>query len=551
MFCHTRLERIAGMGKRVKNPIDMKSAAVAVVGAGHWGRNLVRNYARLGALRLICDKDESLLAALQEQYPGVETCLAFNDVLRRDDIRGVVIAIPAEGHFEPAREALLANKHVYVEKPFVLREDEGEELISIAEERNLVLMVGHLLQYHPVFEKLKALAQGGELGRINYIYSHRLNLGKIRREENALWSFAPHDISMILSLAGEEPERVLSTGGNYLHKKIADVTTTHLEFPSGLRAHIFVSWLHPFKEQKLVVVGEKKMAVFDDTQPWHDKLLLYPHEIKWEHNVPVPAKGEPERFDIVETEPLECECIHFLTCIVRGENPLTDGREGLQVLRILNAGQRSLNENGAAVQLSTVRGGVPHFGRPSYFVHPTAVIDEGTEIGDGTKIWHFSHIISGSRVGENCTVGQNVCIGPDVSIGDGCKIQNNVSVYKGIALEDSVFCGPSVVFTNVFNPRAHIRRMEELRPTVVKKGATLGANSTIVCGYTIGRYAFIGAGSVVTRNVPDHALMAGNPARRIGWVCTCGDKLDDDLQCLSCGMKYRKNESSGVSTENE
>ena len=141
-------------------------------------------------------------------------------------------------------------------------------------------MVGHLLQYHPVFIRLKEIASAGELGRINYIYSHRLNLGKIRREENILWSFAPHDISMILSLADEEPESVLTTGGNYLHQKIADVTTTHLDFPSGLQAHIFVSWLHPFKDQKLVVVGDRKMAVFDDTQPWKDKLLLYPHQIK-------------------------------------------------------------------------------------------------------------------------------------------------------------------------------------------------------------------------------------------------------------------------------
>jgi UDP-2-acetamido-3-amino-2,3-dideoxy-glucuronate N-acetyltransferase len=150
----------------------------------------------------------------------------------------------------------LAGKHVYVEKPLVLNEAEGREIIDIAEKRGRVLMVGHLLQYHPAFSKLKELAASGELGRINYIYSHRLNLGKIRREENILWSFAPHDISMILSLAGDEPESIQTTGGYYLHQRIADVTTTHLDFPSGLKAHFFVSWLHPFKEQKLVVVGE-------------------------------------------------------------------------------------------------------------------------------------------------------------------------------------------------------------------------------------------------------------------------------------------------------
>jgi len=174
---------------------------------------------------------------------------------------------------------------------------------------------------------------------------------------------------------------------------------------------------------------------------------------------------------------------------------------------------------------------------PDFFAHPSAVLDPGVRIGTGTKIWHFSHILSGSIVGKNCSIGQNVVVGPDVSIGDGCKIQNNVSVYKGVTLEDEVFCGPSMVFTNVYNPRAHIRRMDELRPTRVKKGATLGANCTIVCGTTIGRYAFIGAGAVVVRDVPDHALMVGNPARQVGWMCRCGTRLDEDHACPACRQK--------------
>ena len=170
----------------------------------------------------------------------------------------------------------------------MLDEKEGEELIELASTHNKTLMVGHLLQYHPVFARLKDLALSGELGKINYIYSNRLNLGKIRREENILWSFAPHDISMILALACEEPEYVHATGGSYLHRKIPDVTTTHMEFHSGLRAHIFVSWLHPFKEQKLVVVGDRKMAVFDDTMPWQDKLLLLPSQNKMAEQCPLP-----------------------------------------------------------------------------------------------------------------------------------------------------------------------------------------------------------------------------------------------------------------------
>lgn len=521
---------------------------VAVVGSGYWGKNLVRNYHDLGALGLICDKNEKVLKSFQEKYSGIQTCLAFSDVLTNDVIQGVAIATPAETHYALAREALLAGKHVYVEKPLVLDESNGQDLIELARSQDKVLMVGHLLQYHPVFIRLRDIAGAGELGRINYIYSNRLNLGKIRREENILWSFAPHDISMILALAGEEPERVRATGGYYLHKRIADVTTTHMDFPSGLKAHIFVSWLHPFKEQKLVVVGDKKMAVFDDTQPWEDKLLLFPHQIYWENNMPVPAKGEPERVDIPKSEPLRAECAHFLECMDKGQRPMTDGEEGLRVLKVLNAAQKSLDNGGhgdevkgrgatgsrdQAIELASRK---PQ--SSEVYVHQTAVIDQPVDIGPGTRIWHFSHVLQDSHIGAQCNIGQNVSIGPDVRIGDQCKIQNNVSVYKGVTLEEGVFCGPSMVFTNIFNPRAELRKMDQVRPTLVQKGATLGANCTIICGVSIGRYAFVGAGAVVTRDVPDHTLVMGNPAREKGFVCSCGERLADDLTCPVCGLAY-------------
>ena len=521
-----------------------KVPSIAVIGSGYWGKNLVRNFYNLGALKLICDKNETLLDTFREQYPGVETCLAFNDVIGNENINAVVISTPAETHYQLAREALLFKKHVFVEKPLVLHENEGHELIALAKENNRRLMVGHLLQYHPAFVRLKELAISGDLGRINYIYSNRLNLGKIRREENILWSFAPHDISMILTLAGEEPESVLATGGNYLHQKIADVTTTHLEFPSGLQAHIFVSWLHPFKEQKLILVGDRKMAVFDDTQPWEDKLLLYPHKINWQNNVPVPDKAEPERVTVTPDEPLLLECQHFLECIQNETKPKTDGKEGLRVLKVLNASQRSIDQNGGKIDLKTLDTKAdPLSIQQENLIHPTAVVDDGTKIGAGTKIWHFSHVLSGSEIGQKCNIGQNVVIGPDVRIGKQCKIQNNVSVYKGVTLEDGVFCGPSMVFTNIYNPRAEIRKMDQVRPTLVKKGATIGANSTIICGVTLGRYCFIGAGAVVNKNVLDNALVVGNPGKQIGWACDCGERLPDDLECLLCGKKYEMSEN--------
>jgi UDP-2-acetamido-3-amino-2,3-dideoxy-glucuronate N-acetyltransferase len=541
--------------KKTRKPSSNRVPAIAVIGSGYWGKNLVRNFHQLGALKLICDKNETVLDNFKEQYPGVDTCLALTDVLRRKDIDGVVIATPAETHFNLAREALLAGKHVFVEKPLALTEDEGRQLVQMADERKLTLMVGHILNYHNAVIKLKELIESGELGKIQYLYSNRLNIGKIRAEENILWSFAPHDISVILMLLEETPESVYATGGSYLQQKIPDTTLTTLDFPSGAKAHIFVSWLHPFKEQKLVVVGDKKMAVFDDVS--EEKLFFYPHEIQWVHRIPVASKAEAEVVPIKMDEPLKAECQHFLECIIEKRTPKTDGREALRVLEVLRASQESLNQDGCKITLSAVSSSKSQVTSPSiksvadsslvtrdsslnYFAHPTAIIDEGCEIGKDTKIWHFTHILSGSKIGEHCNIGQNVVIGPDVTVGNACKIQNNVSIYKGVTLEEGVFCGPSMVFTNVYNPRAEIRKMDQLRPTLVKRGTTIGANATIICGTTIGRYAFIGAGAVVNEDVPDYALVVGNPAKQKGWMCECGERLDKVLKCKVCGKKFKR-----------
>ncbi len=538
-----------------------EQSSIAVIGAGYRGESLVRNYRQLGALRLICDSNDGLLEQLRDKYPGVETCSALDGVLAREDIRGVAVATPPETHFAIAREVLMAGKHVYVEKPLALDEEHAKELISLARRRRLTLMVGHLLHYHPAFLRLKELVSSGALGRINYIYSHRLNPGKTRREENILCALAPHDISMILSLAGEEPDSATATGGNRLDRRTADVATTHLTFPSGLQAHIFVSWLHPVKVQQMVVVGDRKMAVFDDTRPWPDKLLLYANEIN--RRDAIPAAAEPERMAVARVEPLNLECRHFLHCAKNGCRPVTDGQEGLQVMRVLNACRFSFDRNGTRVDLgqdggsekigrsvhlpypSEVSGPIASMHAPQsmgavygpLLVHHTAIIDENCEIGAGTRIRHFSHVLSNCRIGEKCDIGQNVVIGPDVNIGSNCRVQNNVSVYKGVTLEDGVFCGPSMVFTNISNPRAGIGKVDHVRPTLVRQGATLGANCTVVCGVAIGLYAFVGAGAVVTRDVPDHALVVGCPARQTGWVCACGQRLQD-LECPACGKKY-------------
>jgi UDP-2-acetamido-3-amino-2,3-dideoxy-glucuronate N-acetyltransferase len=520
-----------------------QAPAVAVVGSGYWGKNLVRNFHDIGALAAVCDSSEETLRAVAAQYPGCRTLRGFAEVLRDASVQAVVIATPAETHATLVREALLAGKDVLVEKPLCLSVEEGERLVALARERGRVLMVGHLLWYHPAVLKLKELVAQGELGRIQYIYSNRLNLGKIRREENILWSFAPHDISVIIGLLGEMPADVRAQGGNYLHQAIADVTVSLLSFPNGVKAHVFVSWLHPFKEQKLVVVGDRKMAVFDDLEK-KDKLLLYPHSIDWKNNVPVANKADaqPVAFDAVE--PLRAECAHFLDCVRTRAVPRTDGREGLRVLSVLQRCQQALEASPPSQSTQPDKPNKldkPAQLSPSYFVHESAFVDEGVTIGEGTSIWHTSHILKGSRLGKNCKIGQNVVIGPNVAVGNGVKIQNNVSVYEGVTLEDFVFCGPSMVFTNVFNPRSEIPRMKELRPTLVGRGATLGANCTILCGLTIGRYAFVGAGAVVTRSVPDHALVMGSPARVTGWMCRCGVKLGGKgraLRCPTCSQRY-------------
>jgi len=483
---------------------------IAVVGTGYGGKNLVRNFHALGALQAVCDTDWEAIQKFLVQYPGIEGVVSYSEILTNPAIKGVVISTPAQTHAEMAREAILAGKDVYVEKPLCLSEEEGVELNNLAKERKQVLMVGHLLWYHPAVLKLKELIDTGELGRIQYIYSNRLNMGKLRREENVLWSFAPHDISVILGLLGEMPESIQAQGGNYLHQRIADTTVTLLNFASGIRAHIFVSWLHPFKEQMLVVVGDRKMAVFNDTVPWEEKLQLYPHSVEWSGNVPVANKAEAQQVKLEQDEPLRAECSHFLDCIATRNRPRTDGGEGLRVLKVLNSCQSAL-ENQQTVKLQ-----VSVQAAKAYYAHDTAVIDPEVEIGAGTRVWHFSHILSGSIIGERCNIGQNAVVGPNVSIGNGCKIQNNISVYEGVTLEDNVFCGPSMVFTNVMNPRAAVSRRDEFRETLVKKGATLGANCTVVCGITIGQYAFVGAGTVVTQDVPDFALMVGNPARQVG-----------------------------------
>jgi len=515
---------------------------VALIGAGDWGKHLARCFETLGSLRTIVVLSDGEAAALGHAFPNADLSASFAQALADPGVRKVVIATPSATHFELARAALRAGKDVFVEKPLCLRAAHGEVLTQLAQESGLTLMVGHLLQYHPSVVRLQALVAEGALGRLLTITSNRLNLGKFRTEENALYSFAPHDVSVVLSLRGEQSlASVRCVGASYVKPGVADSTTTFLKFSGGTLAQLYVSWLNPFKEQKLTVVGTLAMAVFDDTKPWSEKLMLYRDYMSRADAGSASnscARGEAQL--VAEEEPLMAECVHFLRACADRSAPRTDGREGVRVLRVLDLAQQSLERDGALVT-PTNADATSH---ADYFAHPSAIIEPGSMIGAGSKIWHFCHIMAGARLGERASLGQNVFVAGGVVVGPDVKVQNNVSLYDGVELERDVFVGPSCVFTNVKHPRAEISQRGSYVKTVVRRGASLGANATVVCGVTLGSYCFVGAGAVVTRDVPDYALVVGNPARRVGWVGRHGQRLAPSatgtLACPQSGLRYRE-----------
>jgi predicted dehydrogenase len=320
---------------------------LALIGCGYWGKNLVRNFYELGALRMVCDESSACRLTASSLAPDCEI-VSNTDEVFASSVDAVVIATPAVTHFALVREALECGKDVFVEKPLALTYQEGAELVRLAQANRRILMVGHVLEYHPGILQLRRLVDSGELGKVLYIYSNRVSLGKIRREENILWSFAPHDIAVILRLTGQFPIQVVACGGTYLSPNVADATVTNLLFDNGVRAHIFVSWLHPFKEQRLVVVGSNKMASFDDVSK---KLILYNQRVDWSNGVPTPVTHVGEQIPFSTDEPLRNECMAFLTAVQSRRNPLTDGASALAVLKVLEAAQRSLMTNGHTVEL--------------------------------------------------------------------------------------------------------------------------------------------------------------------------------------------------------
>lgn len=327
--------------------------ALGLAGLGHWGPNLLRNFAALPGctVRVCCDRDPAALERVRRQYPGLALTSRFEELLAAP-LQAVVIATPAPTHYELARAALLAGMHVFVEKPIALDVAQAEELVRLADERRRVLMVGHLLEYHPAVVRLQALIESGELGELRYIYSQRLNLGIVRRDENVMWSLAPHDIAVLLMLLGGRPVEVSAQGTAYLQPGVEDVVFLTIRFDQGQLGHVHVSWLDPHKTRRFTVVGARKMAVFDDVAST-EKLRIYDQGV--EPTYASYGEALTLRFGDIHIprvdmrEPLRIECEHFVECLREGRQPRSNGRDGLRVLRVLAAGQQSLNQGGAPV----------------------------------------------------------------------------------------------------------------------------------------------------------------------------------------------------------
>tara|TARA_B100001248_G_C27395864_1_gene465500 strand:+ start:1365 stop:2840 length:1476 start_codon:yes stop_codon:yes gene_type:complete len=484
---------------------------IGLIGCGYWGKNIIRELNNLGALHTLCDINETLLNSYKDTCKDVNLTTSWNELLLNKEITAICVSLPAALHYKFCKDALQHNKDVYVEKPIALSLDHANELVKIAKEKNKILMVGHLLQYHPCITKIYEMIKENKIGKIRYITSNRLNLGKIRQEENVLWSFAPHDISVIIKLMNDElPRSVICHGQDYISENIHDITTTILEFSNNCYAHIYVNWLNPFKEQKLTIVGTEGMIIFEDTSD--QKLTYFGKYMEWTNNNPEVLKSKGIQIEYNSKSPLEIECEHFINCCKKRIIPLTNGEEGVRVLTVLDAAQRSLNNQNIKIALSN----------KNYFIHQSSYIDHGAIVGNNTNIWHFTHVMK-SIIGNNCNIGQNVFIGDGVILGNNVKIQNNVSIYTGIICEDNVFFGPSCVLTNDLNPRCAYPKNKKYVKTIIKKGVTIGANATIVCGITLGENCFVGAGAVVVKDVPPNTVVVGNPAKIISTMDEKGD----------------------------
>ncbi len=496
---------------------------IAVIGAGQWGKNYVKNLYDMGILAAIVDPSEAVRHNFSVLYPEINITGDYLSVLNDPQITHVVIATPAPTHYTLAKEFLLAGKDVLLEKPMTLKTAHAVELHQLAARCERILMVGHVLLYKPAIQKIIQYVKQRKIGAVQSITMQRIKMGKLRNQENVLWSFAPHDIAVLLALVDSQVKHIHAHGHAMVQPNIEDDVYLHIEFVNGVQAHLHVSWLSPEDHRGLMIVGDKGMLVYNENE---NSLKVYNKSVDSDLNI---QDNGIEQMQFAECNILKKQIMHFIQCTENRSTPVTDSQSGVAVTKLLVDASSCLQKEHAP---------------KDFFAHPSAYVDDPIQIGAGTQIWHNSHIMAGAVIGEQCKIGQNVFIAGGAKIGDNVKIQNNVSVYQGVILENDVFCGPSMVFTNVRTPRSGYPRNteEDYLTTLVKQGASIGANATIRCGVVIGKHALIGAGAVITKDVPDHAVVYGNPAQVHGWICKCGEVIskikDHTVKCDACGTDF-------------
>lgn len=511
---------------------------LGLIGGGYWGKNLVKTFNNIGVLKTICEINDELIKKYNVDYPHIITVDDYDEMLSDPSITMICVSLPAPLHYEFGIKALKAGKHLYVEKPITLDVQQAMELEEYSRMNNLKCMVGHLLHYHEAIKKIKEILKSNDLGPIKYITSNRKSHGIFRTFENVLWSFAPHDISIALSLCNgtfEDVQSISCNGKSFITENVHDIVNLTMTI-NNIYVNINVDWSSPYKEQKLSIVCEKGMILFDDVEK-NDKLKIIRNHIQTIDNNPVAMKDNFETIYLPSISPLENECRHFVETCDSFLNPITDAREGIEVLKVLKRADEilkgknikkssSMSSDTSVDTYGTIASNENNIwsfksSNEQPFIHETSIC-KSKNVGATSKVWHWSHVTDTAIIGENCNIGQSCYIAG--TIGNGCKVQNNISIYKGVISGDNVFFGPSCVFTNDINPRCEYSKNGQYMETNIEDGVTIGANATIICGKRLGKYCLIGAGSVVTKDVEPYAIMVGNPARKIGTIDEQGNR---------------------------
>ena len=535
----------------------------ALIGCGRIAINHIRAciHNRLELCGL-CDLDIKKTEQLLEKtdYPHLETIHTYTDYkeliwVERPDF--VSIATESGCHAEIAFFCVEQGIHVIIEKPVALSMKDADRLVSAAERKHVKICACHQNRFNPAVQALRQAIDKGRFGKISHASIHvRWNRtrdyyaqanwrGTWGNDGGALMNQCIHGIDLLRWLLGDEIEHVYGQTGQQFHHYLEaeDVGMAVVRFKNGVIATIEgTTNVYPKNlEESLYIFGEKGTVKIGGTSTNNIDIWEFADQgIEDEEK-----RNLKEATSNVYGNGHAALFADMVDAIENDRSPYVDAKAGRNALELVLAIYKS-QKTGMPVKFPmTDFASIDMEGMfSSFYVDSTASIDDHVSIGNGTSIWHYSHLQTGARIGEFCTIGQNVNIAPDVNVGNHVKIQNNVSVYSGVVLEDYVFCGPSCVFTNDLNPRSkYPKQHTEYQKTIVKEGATIGANATIVCGHTLGRYSFVGAGAVVLEDVPDHALVAGVPGRQIGWVCECGNRLEDTFVCSHCGKSYQKTEN--------